>query len=154
MDGTAYAEIALCGLYCGLCASRRRIPERARHLREALIEEGYDKGYFDIPGLQGRFDAFWKGLHLLATRPCAGCRAGGGYPECPIRPCAEARGTDTCPRCPVFPCPQLEALRRYPMYRADAERLRRIGSEAWVAEQERRAASGFCYADVRTPGTP
>ncbi|MCR4407622.1 MAG: hypothetical protein NUW24_12000, partial [Anaerolineae bacterium] len=40
-------EVAYCGLYCGLCASRRRIPQQAAALRETLRREGYDRGYFD-----------------------------------------------------------------------------------------------------------
>lgn len=31
----------------------------------------------------------------------------------------------------------------------DGRRMQRIGVEAWVAEQEERTRTGFCYADIR-----
>ena len=145
-------EVSLCGLYCGLCASRRRIPAQAAQLRLTLIKEGYDRGYFDIPGLEEKFPAFWDGLNILAGMPCAGCRSGGGNPDCPIRDCALERQIVTCPECRRFPCEKLDVLARYPLYHADAGRLRSIGLEAWAAEQEERSRAGFCYADVRYGG--
>ncbi len=144
-------EVCYCGLYCGLCASRRRIPDQAAALRESLRREGYDRGYSDIPGLAQLFPAFWEGLHLLAEWPCAGCREGGGYPACPIRACARGRGISVCSSCPDFPCPHFAMLRRYPTCLADNARMQEVGLERWVAEQEARAAAGFCYADVRFP---
>lgn len=36
--------------YCGLCASRRRIPKQAATLRETLGREGYNRRDFDLPG--------------------------------------------------------------------------------------------------------
>lgn len=38
--------------------------------------EGYDRGYFDMPGLEAIFDPFWQGLNRLADTPCPGCRPG------------------------------------------------------------------------------
>ncbi|MEW6106136.1 MAG: NAD-dependent epimerase/dehydratase family protein [Bacillota bacterium] len=40
---------------------------------------------------------------------------------------------------------------RYPLLLADGRRMREIGLEKWVAEQEARDATGFAYADVRFP---
>jgi len=144
-------EVAYCGLYCGLCASRRRIPQQATTLRETLRREGYDQGYFDIPGLGDAFASFWHGLNILADSPCAGCRAGAGYPGCPIRLCARERGATVCVECRDYPCERLDMLKHYHTLRADNERLRAVGLERWVAEQEERARCGFCYADVRIP---
>jgi len=147
-------EVTCCGLYCGLCASRRRIPRQAAALREILRREGYDRGYFDIPGLAELFATFWQGLNRLAEVPCPGCRGGGGNPGCAVRACASERGIVTCPLCADFPCARLEALRNYPMLIADGHRLRQVGLDAWVDEQETRAATGFAYADIRLPGEP
>jgi len=33
-------QVTYCGLYCGLCAQRNRIPQRARALRETMHKEG------------------------------------------------------------------------------------------------------------------
>jgi len=144
-------EVTYCGLYCGLCASRRRIPQQAQTLRETLRREGYDQGYFDIPGLHEVFASFWQGLNVLATSSCPGCRAGGGYPDCPIRLCARERGVTVCAECQDYPCQRLDMLRHYPTLRTDNDRLRQIGLERWIEEQEERARCGFCYADVRIP---
>lgn len=144
-------EVAYCGLYCGLCASRRRIPQQAANLREVLTAEGYDRGYFDIPGLEGIFPAFWEGLNLLAERPCAGCRGEGGYPDCPIRICAKEREITVCSACAEFPCERLAMLHRYPTCLADNAWMRQVGLQRWIIEQEARAARGFAYADIRYP---
>ncbi|MDI7277408.1 MAG: DUF3795 domain-containing protein [Anaerolineae bacterium] len=145
----ALEEVAYCGLYCGLCASRRRIPAQARMLRETLRREGYDRGYFDVPGLEELFATFWQGLNLLADTPCPGCRSGAGDPGCEVRFCARARNVEVCPQCSDFPCDRLAKLRNYPLWSADAQRLRQVGLTRWIAEQEGRAATGFAYADVR-----
>ena len=144
-------EVTYCGLYCGLCANRRRISQQAATLRQTLRGEGYDRGYIDIPGLQEVFAEFWTGLNRLADTPCPGCRAGGGDPGCAIRTCARERDVVTCPLCADYPCARLEAMCNYPLLRADAQRLQKVGLERWMAEQEARAAAGFAYADVRFP---
>lgn len=144
-------EVAHCGLYCGLCASRRRVPQQAATLRETLRQEGYDQGYFDIPGLQEIFATFWEGLNYLAGTPCPGCRAGGGNPGCTIRACAQERGVTACPLCADYPCQRLEVLSHYPLLLADARRMQLIGLEQWITEQEKRATTGFAYADIRFP---
>lgn len=144
-------EVGYCGLYCGLCASRRRIPEQAARLRETLWAEGYDQGYFDVPELEPVFATFWEGLNLLADQPCAGCLGGGGYSQCPIRACAKERGVTVCNTCPEFPCQHFALLRQYPTCMVDNERMRKVGLERWIAEQEARAAKGFAYIDIKFP---
>ncbi len=144
-------EVAYCGLYCGLCASRRRIPRQAATLRETLRREGYDRGYFDVPRLHKVFAEFWEGLSCLADCPCIGCRAGGGNPDCAIRACAEGREVMACPLCPDYPCERLDTLRHYPLLLANGRRMQQVGLEEWIAGQEARAATGFAYADIRLP---
>lgn len=140
--------VTYCGLYCKLCAERTRIPARAQALREAMRLEGYDSWGRDIPG----FDAFWAFLGNLTHREqcCPGCRQGGGYPPCAIRQCARERQVRLCPECADYPCERIrEFARVYPTLMADGERLRAVGLAQWLAEQDERAAAGFCYADVR-----
>ena len=144
-------EVAFCGLYCGLCASRRRIPQQAATLRQTLFQEGYDRGYFTIPGLQTIFGTFWEGLNCLADQPCPGCRAGAGNPDCAIRACAQKRDVVACPLCADYPCAQLNILEHYPLRAADSRRMQAIGIDRWASEQEERARHGFAYADVRLP---
>lgn len=144
-------KVTYCGLYCGLCASRHRIPQQAASLREALCKEGYDRGYFDIPGLEEVFAELWKGLNYLADHPCPGCQAGGGNPGCIIRNCAQEKEVTSCPFCKDYPCEQLGVLHRYPLLMADARWLQQVGLEQWISEQEERAKTGLTYTDVRLP---
>ena len=144
-------EVTFCSLYCGLCASRRRIPQQAATLRQTFIQEGYDRGFFDIPSLETVFAVFWEGLNCLTDQPCPGCRAGGGNPDCAIRTCVRERGVVACPMCAEYPCARLNILENYPLRSADGQRMQVIGIEQWAAEQEARARRGLAYADVRFP---
>ena len=144
-------EVTHCGMYCSLCAGRRRIPEQAYQLRETLRQEGYDRGYYDIPGLETVFTAFWEGLNLLANQPCPGCRSGGGTPGCAIRACALERRAFACPLCAEYPCARLAILKNYPLRAADGQRIHVIGINQWADEQEERAKCGFTYADIFWP---
>ena len=76
--------VTYCGLYCGLCAERTRIPAHAAALQAAMAEEGWPYWGPTMPD----FVEFWRFLQELTEGGCPGCRAGGGYPECQIRICA------------------------------------------------------------------
>jgi len=139
--------VTYCGLYCGLCAGRARIPKRAVALQEAMAEEGWPDWGAGIPGF-AEFWRFLEGLH--ADGGCPGCRAGGGPPECQIRNCARQRGLELCNQCPDFPCPRIEALCAiYPTLIADNRRVQAVGLEQWLSEQQERARRGVVYADIR-----
>ena len=143
--------VTYCGLHCTLCAQRGRIPRQAQELRESMHKEGYDFWGTEIPG----FKEFWKFLTDLCDvdNGCPGCRAGGGYPACTIRKCARERGIEICVFCEEYPCERvLEIAKRYPTLLADGKRMREIGLEAWIQEQEERAKTGFAYADIRYHG--
>ena len=143
--------VTYCGLHCTLCAQRGRIPRQAEELRESMHKEGYDFWGPEIPG----FKEFWKFLTDLCDvdNGCPGCRAGGGYPACTIRKCARERGVEICVFCGEYPCERvLEIAKRYPTLLSDGKRMREIGLEAWIQEQEERARTGFAYADIRYHG--
>lgn len=145
--------VAYCGLYCGLCAQWCRIPQRARSLQHAMRLEGYEYWGRETPG----FEAFWKFLDGLAeSESRCSCRDGQcGSSFCEIRKCARARGVEVCVFCREYPCNRLEALAaRYPTLLADGLRMKTLGMEAWIAEQEERRRSGFAYADIRCPPNP
>lgn len=138
--------VTYCGLYCGLCSARTRIPQRAAALQAAMAEDGWTFWGQSIPG----FPEFWQFLQGLAGEGGTGCRAGCGDPGCQIRICARERGFDLCNQCPDFPCEHVEALgRRYPTLIADNRRLRAVGLARWLAEQEERVRRGVVYADIR-----
>jgi len=143
--------VAYCGLYCGLCANRNRIPNRASLLQETLHEEGLDSFYKYISSMKDTFPTFWKFLDSLVKMDCT-CRTGGGPPDCKIRECAKKREIDTCPLCSKYPCTYIERLaEHYVTAIQDGKRLKKIGLKAWVREQEKRARRGVVYADIRIP---
>jgi hypothetical protein len=140
--------VTFCGLYCGLCAARGRIPRQADALRETMAKEGYEIWGEGIPG----FKAFWSFLGGLCDpdKSCPGCRDGGGPPFCSIRKCARKRGVNLCVLCEEYPCERvLEIAKGYPTLLADGKRIREIGLDEWIQEQEERAKRGFVYADIR-----
>jgi len=150
-EGEAVNKLDLltyCGLYCGLCAQRGRIPRQATALRESMVKEGYEFWAKELP----RFSEFWKFLSNLCdpNKSCPGCRQNGGPPFCSIRKCARDSKIDTCVFCGKYPCERIiEVARGYPTLIADGKRMKDIGLEAWIDEQEQRARTGFSYADVR-----
>lgn len=139
--------VTYCGLYCGLCAERARIPKQAAALQQAMTEEGWPSWGAAVPG----FTTFWDFLQKLQEKGgCAGCRAGGGFPQCQIRTCAQDRGLELCSGCPDFPCEHIAALgARYPTLIADNRRLQAVGLEQWLEEQRERVRRGVVYADIR-----
>jgi hypothetical protein len=140
--------VTYCGLYCGLCAQRGRIPRQAQALRGSMSKEGYEFWGREIPG----FEAFWGFLANLGDpdKACPGCRQDGGYPACEIRICARERQIEVCALCEQFPCERIQHFAKvYPTLITDGERLREIGVDAWLAEQDQRAETGFAYADIR-----
>jgi hypothetical protein len=113
-----------------------------------MANEGYEFWGQELSG----FTEFWGFLTDLCDpdRACPGCRQGGGPPFCGIRKCACQRGVEICTLCKEYPCERvLEIAKGYPTLIADGQRMREIGIEAWIQEQEKRAETGFAYVDVR-----
>jgi hypothetical protein len=141
-------QVTYCGLYCGLCTQCNRLPTRAAALRECMQKDGWEYWGKETPGFEG----FWKFLQWLteAETRC-NCRSGRcGPPFCGIRKCAGNKGVDACPFCDEYPCWRIEGLAKgYVMMPADGKRMREIGLDRWIEEQEARKATGFCYADIR-----
>lgn len=141
------ALVTYCGLYCGLCGKRARVPGRALALRESLENAGIEHWGSGLPG----FEEFWRLLEWLSDvrNACPGCRSGGGFPHCRIRECARSRGVDACPFCEEYPCELLSVpASAYPTLLPDGKRMREKGLDAWLEEQRERAKSGFVYADI------
>ncbi len=140
--------VTYCGLYCGLCAERGRIPRQASALKESMAKEGYEFWGKELP----RFTEFWDFLGGLCDpdQACPGCRQDGGPPFCAIRKCARERQIEICISCEEYPCKRVLGIAKgYPTLIADGQRMGEIGIEAWVQEQEERAKTGFAYVDIR-----
>ena len=140
--------VTYCGLYCGLCTQRSRIPQQAKALRDSMAKDGFDQWGQDMPN----FKEFWSFLNQWCDLKncCQGCRQGGGNPECEIRKCIQQRNIDFCPSCEDYPCDHISELCKiYPILIADGQRLKEIGVEQWIPEQHKRAETGFVYSDIR-----
>ena len=143
--------VAYCGLYCGVCANRNRIPPHAKLLQEALRNEGMHSWYQYVPSMKHTFPTFWKFLDNLVAMDCT-CRTGGGPPDCKIRECAKQNEVDTCPFCLEYPCSHIERLaEHYVSIIQDGKRLKKIGLNVWAKEQEERAERSVVYSDTRIP---
>ena len=140
--------VTYCGLHCNLCSQRGRVPKQASALLETMRKEGWEYWGDSVPG----FKDFWKFLDGMSTseKTCPGCRQGGGPPFCGIRKCARGKALDLCIECKEWPCDRIKGLAAgYVSLIPDSERLKRIGVDKWLEEQEARAKTGFCYCDIR-----
>lgn len=141
-------QVTYCGLYCGLCSSKYRIPERARLLKDTMQKEGWDVWGKETPG----FKEFWSFLSFLVESGAnCSCRTGKcGPPFCTIRKCAPEKGLDVCVYCEDYPCDRILGIAKgYVTMLADGQRMKEIGLEAWIQEQEERRKTGFAYVDIR-----
>jgi len=149
-NGADLRLVTYCGLYCGTCAQRVRVPHQASALMETLHEEGFDDFYQHVPEMKDDFPVFWQFLGSLARFDCS-CRGGkGGPPDCKIRECARVKSVTVCPECGDYPCAHITTLaEHYSILIPDGRRMQRIGLEKWIEEQKERAKRGFTYSDVR-----
>jgi hypothetical protein len=141
-------QVTYCGLYCGLCSQRNRIPQRARALRQFMQKEGWDFWGKE----QAYFNEFWSFLSKLADNESQySCRTGRcGPPFCGIRKCAREKGIEVCPFCSDYPCNRILGIAKgYPTMLADGKRMKDSGIDAWIQEQEERRKTGFAYVDIR-----
>jgi hypothetical protein len=142
--------VTYCGLYCKHCVNFARIPQQAKALYDTMKREGYE--YFG-PYESPEFNNFWKHLGKIATpdKDNLGCRTSGcGNPNCKIRICAREKKQDICVFCEEYPCCNFEFLiRQYPALLGDGEKLKEMGIDAWLEEQEERCKRGYCFSEGR-----
>ena len=135
--------VTYCGFYCGLCSEITKIPENARVLMEELKKADYE----------GRapkeFWSYLENLTVVEDDKCCRTEKCGG-PSCAIRKCAKEKGVFICTECQDYPCAKIKILAKSePTMIHDGERIKEIGLDAWIIEQEERRRIGFCYSDIR-----
>jgi hypothetical protein len=141
--------VTYCGLYCKHCVNIARIPQQAKTLHDTMKREGYE--YFG-PYESSHFNDFWEYLKHLTVldNECPLCRGGCGDPGCKIRICAREKNQEICVYCDEYPCTHFENLiRQYPALLGDGKRLKELGIDAWIAEQEQRYERGYCFSEGR-----
>ena len=137
-----------CGIYCGACAIESgTVRDAARRLQELIDVYGISEwaGYAGLENYEG----FAKGLQWFMKCDCPGCRAGGGWPDCPMRKCTQEKDIEFCYQCSDFPCEEvLKFDKGYGFCVENNRRIKEIGLEGWLKEQGEKVKAGFSYFDV------
>jgi len=127
--------IACCGLYCRLCDYYTgKIRDSARRLLE-VVEKHTELKIFAETSKAFDFEDFVRGVKWLSYEmsPCVGgCRAGGGWRDCPLRKCCIERGLRFCFECESFPC---EIVKRYRNRVELLHEIKELGAENWIRKQ-------------------
>ncbi len=135
--------LCYCGLYCKMCSMIAITPKHAGTLLESLKEDGWEN--FGPYVYQG-FDKFWEILNALSRTDITTtlCRGDCGNPDCEIRICARTKHLDVCALCDDYPCDKLQELSGcYPFILQNNDRIKVIGLEKWLLEQEKLVAEGL-----------
>jgi hypothetical protein len=141
-----------CGGYCGQCAlfpGFAALREAAALTAELIDVHGLQNWIPQawLPEAENKFDfaEFRKGLAFFSDpesfficRKC--CQDGGGFSGCTMRKCCQERGLDVCFDCGDFPCNKMEW---HPNMIKRAGEYKRLGKDAWMRQQEKKAKQGF-----------
>jgi AhpD family alkylhydroperoxidase len=128
-------SIAVCGLNCASCFIYHKRDENdadvQREIRETIKwfreEKQLDLSKKDLvcTGCLGSLDVHWS-------------------PDCQMMLCAREKNLTQCFQCEDFPCPHVEefaadGLEHHRRAVERSERMKEIGLEAWIAEQEAKS---------------
>jgi hypothetical protein len=90
------------------------------------------------------FENFMKGLNWFAKSNCSGCIQGGGMPTCEVRNCCKEKGFNNCYFCNDFlKCEKLGYQRETYKINENHERIKQVGYENWLKEQEKKSEANF-----------
>lgn len=132
----------ICGVYCGRCPSGNgRVRFTAGELKRLVDTCRYD--WLEDVEKSFSFMEFRRGLEWFSQSVCAGCLAGGGAP-CKNRPCMRNKGLRSCLQCEIYmTCPDTAYQRDYyPVVAENYERVKQVGFESHLEEEEERAKAG------------
>jgi hypothetical protein len=110
-------QVGPCGILCGACPlGNGAVAESARQTRKHIADYQIPMWAPFVPGGE---DIDWaavnRGLEWMQEyTSCAGCRNGGGPPDCTIRICASERGKELCSSCEDLDgCSRFEWLKEH-----------------------------------------
>ena len=135
-------EYGICGVYCGQCPNGNgRVSFMAMELKRLIDSTRY--GWVKDVVKSFDFDEFRKGLEWFSDSQCPKCLNSGGAP-CQNRKCAPAKGLKSCLQCDDFPSCQNTVYQRetYPFVIDNFHRVKAIGFEKHLEEEEERAKAG------------
>ncbi|MGY5854152.1 MAG: DUF3795 domain-containing protein [Candidatus Thorarchaeota archaeon] len=138
-----------CGLYCPGCALYQgKVAKRADSLRRLISSYELDKSAEVLAAEDSRFANFSKLSETLGALSekfgdCAGCRNGGGSPNCDVRSCAQDRGYSTCSDCTdMESCGKLDTR---PWARPSLKRIRDEGYDDWIKTKQDMVEAGWSF---------
>jgi len=132
----------VCGVYCGQCPSGNgRVRYAAGELKRLIDTTRYE--WLNEVEKRFSFEEFRKGLEWFAQAQCPGCLRGGGAP-CANRGCAKEKGLRSCLECGEYlTCKDTDYHREwYPFVLDSYERVKEVGLDRHLEEEERRARAG------------
>jgi len=132
----------ICGVYCGQCSNGNgRVKIIAGELKRLVDTSGYD--WVESAVNSFKFTEFRKGLEWFSQAQCPMCLNGGGAP-CENRKCATAKKLDSCLLCSDYLiCTHTTYQRsRYPFVVENYERVKQVGFQKHLEEEEQRAKAG------------
>ena len=125
--------LALCGLYCGVCAVYMAHRDNNQKFKEKLVKV---------------YQPLTKSIEDVQ---CEGCLSEGtvfGYCQtCPIKSCVKDKELEGCFQCEEWPC---KMIKRFPIPIGKKVIMRAIpqwkelGTEKWVKEEEKRYICPDC----------
>jgi len=135
--------ISYCGVCCDHCGMQKHIPKMAEELKRFVNAYGYGEWIEHITQ-DFNFQNFMRGLEWFANSVCGGCIQGGGMPNCEIRNCCREKGLKNCYFCKGFlKCEKLAYQKEAYKINENYERIRQVGYENWLGEQEEKSKLGF-----------
>ena len=120
-----------CGLYCGACGIYRMYKDRDTERLEWAAREDFHCRPEDIrcEGCHGPLDRHWS-------------------PECQILVCAQEKGFAGCWECTEVTCDKLQEIDQDPRPAENRQRIREVGLETWLTEQDARWRCPACGKPV------
>lgn len=140
--GDVTRSYGVCGVYCGQCPSGNgRVKVIAGELKRLVDTCGYDWVESVIDSFS--FKEFRKGLEWIANAQCPMC-LNIEKVHCRNRPCAIEKGLKSCLLCDEYlECEHTVYQRdRYPFVVENLERVKEVGFERYLEEEEERARAG------------
>jgi hypothetical protein len=132
----------VCGVYCGQCPSGNgRVKFMAGELKRLVDTVRYEWVGYVVKSFS--FEEFRKGLEWFSDAQCPTCLKGGGAP-CENRKCASAKKLQSCLLCDDYlKCKNTDYQREwYPFVVENYDRVRQVGFEKYLDEEEQRAQAG------------
>ena len=132
----------ICGVYCGQCPSGNgRVRFMAGELKRLVDTTRYEWSENEVNLFQ--FKEFRKGLEWFSSSQCPMC-LNIENPWCKNRECASEKGIKSCLLCSDFlSCQDTDYQREwYPFVVDNYNRVREIGFEEYLKEEEEKARAG------------